>query len=632
MKLIWKALGFLAVLLVIAVMGIAFLPADRLGKIASDQLSRQLDRPVVLSDATLSIWPVLGLQAGGLQIGNPDWAGPEPMFTAQSAGIGLDAMAAIRGRIEIKSLTAASPTLRLISDGSGKANWDFSADQGSAEQSSGIPSFTLDRLSITNGTFVFQSPDGTTRVDDTDLTLRWPDMNGPMLISANLDPGNGSIAVTANIQRPLAALFGGAGPVDATLKAGGGTIGFDGLAGPAPEAKGTLTLDLPQTAQTAAVMGQIGVDLPEGLGRSLSGTLAVTLTRDGLLAIRDANLQLDGNAIEAAADIKLATKPHVNAQIRAKALDLSGLTGTSQDAPASDGWSDAPIDASGLAAFDGEIALISDALTVGDLSFGKTRALMSVDNSRAVFELRELSGYDGVMTGSFVANNRSGLSVRADLAFGGVALQPILRDAMGLERMEGPADGSLSLLGSGQSTAAIMASLSGDGALRAGPGRINGIDLDQVLSGQAAGGTTIFEQATGTFTIKSGVMRNDDLFMDMPVFQAKGEGRMNLGKRSLDYLLTVFAPNARDGRGLAVPVRVKGPWTGPAINVDLGAAIEQNFAEERKQLEEKARAKVNDALEERLGVTVEEGENLQDVLQNKLEEEAKKGLLNLLDK
>ena len=135
----------------------------------------------------------------------------------------------------------------------------------------------------------------------------------------------------------------------------------------------------------------------------------MTLTQAMWLSLRDMTLDLGGNALSGAADIELAGDvPRINAQLNAGALDLSKLAGADSnesDAGAADsGWSRVPIDASGLALANGEVALVADSIDLGDLKLGTTRTLMTLDRSRAVFSLRELRAYDGLITGEFVAN------------------------------------------------------------------------------------------------------------------------------------------------------------------------------------------------------------------------------------
>ena len=49
-----------------------------------------------------------------------------------------------------------------------------------------------------------------------------------------------------------------------------------------------------------------------------------------------------------------------------------------------------PIDASALALANGEMAFSADSIDLGDLKLGRTRTLMTLDQSRAVFALRDL--------------------------------------------------------------------------------------------------------------------------------------------------------------------------------------------------------------------------------------------------
>ena len=58
----------------------------------------------------------------------------------------------------------------------------------------------------------------------------------------------------------------------------------------------------------------------------------------------------------------------------------------------------------------------------------------------------------------------------------------------------------------------------------------------------------------------------------------------------------------------------------------MDAVLKQNLAQERKALEEDARKR----LEQELGIEKQEGQSTEDAVRKKLEDEARKGLLNLL--
>ena len=110
--------------------------------------------------------------------------------------------------------------------------------------------------------------------------------------------------------------------------------------------------------------------------------------------------------------------------------------------------------------------------------------------------------------------------------------------------------------------------------------------------------------------------------------EARGEGLLGLGEQQVDYLFTPISLTARDGHGIAIPVRIRGPWAGPKITLDLDRAIQMNASEEKARLEEKVRQKVADEL----GLDQAEGESTEDAVRRTIKEEAAKGLLNLLNR
>ncbi|HAW45945.1 MAG TPA: AsmA family protein, partial [Roseovarius sp.] len=364
----------------------------------------------------------------------------------------------------------------------------------------------------------------------------------------------------------------------------------------------------------------------------------VTLTGAMNLSVRGLNLQVDGNSLTGAADVNLSGDvPRVNAQIAAGALDLSRLAGADSTGEAgggsgggggAQGWSTEPIDASALALANGEMAFSADSIDLGDLKLGRTRTLMTLDQSRAVFALREVRGYDGLVTGDFVVNNRAGLSVGGTLRAEGLDMERFLTDAAGITRFSTKAGGTLNFLGVGNSVDAIMKSLSGDGRFETGRGVISGIDLDRLMrAGDVTGGTTIFDAMNASFTMDKGNLFNDDLVMRLPLIHAEGKGRIGLGARDIDYLFTPVLLEGETSKGLAIPVRIRGPWESPRIVPDLEKAIDMNLKEERKKAEERLEREV----QERLNITPEEGQSLEDAAKDKLEDRAKRELRKLFE-
>jgi AsmA protein len=254
--------------------------------------------------------------------------------------------------------------------------------------------------------------------------------------------------------------------------------------------------------------------------------------------------------------------------------------------------------------------------------------LLRNDNARMVAELREINAYGGIVSGEFVVNNRSGLSVGGKLAARGIQMQPLLVQTAGLSRFKGTGDADLSFLGVGQSIDAIMRSLKGDGALNVGRGSIDGIDLDALMGNfDVKGGTTVFDSLGATFTMDQGVLANSDLLMLLPNFTATGAGKVGIGAQTVDYTVTPKALRVNGDRGFAVPVRIFGPWASPQIKPDLQAAIDLNFAAKK----EKAQQKLENKLQEKLGVAREDGQSVEDALKDRVEDELKRKLFKIFE-
>lgn len=635
MKWLFRLLSFVIVMAMVAIGAIVTMPKDRMARIASDQLSAQLGRRVDISgDISFRFYPVVGVSTGPITIANADWAGDTPMFRAQSAQIALEALPLLRREVRVIGLIANSPDVLLQQDAQGRANWVFDAVNTAAEADTtagALPPFTIEKLDIRNGAVRYEET-GQAPISyrNVDLSLSWPDQGGPAEASLILRPAGEDVTITATLAKPLSFLAGGAHPVSATLHTKGGSASFNGLAGVTPEAQGKLSADLKSTNQFMQSLGLGSVDLPRGLGQAIRLSSAVTYEpKAQKLSLNALSATLDQNAVTGATSVILSgAKPRVDARLKAGALDLTGLTGgSSTPKSAGSGWSTTPIDASGLGALDGAIALDAASIDLGTVNFGAARLRITIDRSRAVFGIQEMLGYQGVFSGEFVMNNRSGLSVGGKLRARGVEAKDLLTDLAGVERLSGRANASLNFLGVGQSIDQIMKSLRGDGDFTFGRGVITGIDLDQLMrSGGGAGGTTIFDSLAASYKIDKGVMRNKDLLLSLPILRATGEGRVNLGKQTLDYTFTPKFLGTETRKGLAIPVQIKGPWSDPRVTADLEKAIDLNFKEEKEEVEDEIRKRIG----EEIGVEIEEKDSVEDIIKKKVEDEILKGIGDLL--
>lgn len=633
MRWIFRISGALLVAALLLLGGLLLLPGEKIAQVVLNQIEAATGREVTLEgDVSVSFYPVLGVRTGAMSIANAAWSDKGPMLKAEALNIGVETMPLLSGRIRIKALELTRPDLLLERDRNGRGNWEI--DFGTASGDGRQFALALDHVELRGGRvrYLDQTDGSRQEFSGLDAVLEAPDLAGPARLELALEPAGERVVLSAGVAGILAFVSGEPVAVTADVTAGGGTLNFIGRATATGDAEGRLKADLPVTGKVLEALGMAGVNPPKGLGQAVSAEGLVVLKAGKSLALRKAEFRLDHNAFSGDLDVRFGgDRPFVTARLDAGDLDFSGLSGGGGSA-GGDGWSRDPIDAGALGVLDGQARITARSVDLGTLKFAGTDITATLDRSRIVFSLTRLAGYGGAFGGEFVLNNRNGLSVGGKLNATAVELRDLLSDLAAITRLSGEGTATVSFLGVGGSLEAIMKSLKGEGQIAVDKGTISGFDLDRLMrSGDGSGGTTIFDRLDARFTMAAGNMLNDDLKMTLPGIEATGKGRVGLGARDIDYLFTPVVLKARKGKGLAIPVRISGPWAAPRITPDMKAAIDLNLAEEKKALENKVESEVREKLSEELDIEVKEGEKVEDALERKVEEELIKGLRKLLE-
>ncbi len=688
MRWILRLIGTIVILALVAVAGLLLIPDQRIAAYVGEKFREATGRELkITGEIGPMVWPMLGVRLEGIEIANAGWAGEAPMLKAEGLLVGVDPVALMSGEVKIRKIELLGPQLRLERAADGRGNWEFAstpgrggaggdADAGSgasadAADGGGVTPFSLGRAIIREGALIhIDHGDGSrTEITGIGATLRIPDFTGPASMDLKARMGGQPLAAQVEIGRFSAFIGGGGVPVTADLSLAGNTIAFNGEAGFAPLfASGAVDGDLARIPALFAALGRAAPDIPEGLGRkaALRGRIAYSGEGGGRVALSGGEITLDHNQLRGDLVLVLGGKrPRLSGSLASPLLDLSGLGagGDAADAgaaPAGEGggapspWPADPIDVSPLSLLDADLALDLGGLKLAGASIDRARLGFTLDRARAVLAFREVSAYGGSVSGQFVVNGRSGLSVGGDLAIADMALQPLLRDMAGYERLVGTGDFSVKFLGVGDSVAAIMQSLKGEGALSLADGEILGLDLVGMLrnldtSYRGEGKKTIYEAITASFVIRDGVLFNDDLLFEAPLARATGKGRVDIGAKAIDYRIEPVALAKADGTGgIAVPVIIRGPWADPSFRPDLAAIAAEGAGVDKEELKDRVDEAVRDAVSEGLGIERAPGEGVEeavkrelgvapeeeisteDALKHKLEEEAKKGILDLL--
>ena len=395
------------------------------------------------------------------------------MLVAEGMAIGIDANALVGGAVRITALELTRPEILIEVSEDGVGNWVFGGAQGgtaTADMAGADTPFTLDLGVIRDGSlgYIDHQTGRAVQLTGMNLEARLADYDGPLTLDLTAEAMGQAVTVGLTLAAFRTAYEGGVSPVTLAAGVGAATLAFEGRAGVMPfSAEGRLEADLADLSALSALLGMERPALPQGFGRdSVQVAGAVTLTAAGSAHLREGRIVLDGTAITGDLDLTPGEdRPKLVARLAtgdlAIAQNVAGGTGAGEGggAVATAGWSDAPIDVSGLGALDAELGLRAASLDLGAVKLGPVAAQVVLDRSRAVVQLTEVGAYGGTVSGEFVVNGRKGLSVGGDLAFRNIALQPMLSDLTGFARLVAVGDLSLNFLGSGNSVEAIMRSL-----------------------------------------------------------------------------------------------------------------------------------------------------------------------------
>ncbi|WP_181707743.1 AsmA family protein [Chthonobacter rhizosphaerae] len=380
------------------------------------------------------------------------------------------------------------------------------------------------------------------------------------------------------------------------------SLSFDGTVDPARSAAaGGIGIDAPSFAAALAVLDRPVERMPAG-PVSIFGRIDVDPAgvRFGDAEFTLADTRLVGNA-----SVDLAGKPRIVARLAGDTINLGALIGGASGAgaprdasrTAADerrGWSDEPLDLSGLRGFDADVSVRASRVAFGGAETGPADVSIRNEAGRLQVDLPEFSLYGGTGSGA-VTVDASGQVPGIVTRFGLKAVDalPFLAGATGFTRIEGKADLNVELQAAGGSERALVQALDGSLAFAFRDGALRGIDAAALLRsaavavvtglGQSEGATTPFYGLTGTARIERGIMRNDDLALEGPLVRATGAGVVDMPARQIGYR---FVPTLTAGSGedmtFEVPIILEGPWEAPRIYPDISGILENPEAAYRK--------------------------------------------------
>ncbi len=336
----------------------------------------------------------------------------------------------------------------------------------------------------------------------------------------------------------------------------------------------------------------------------LSG-LNVNVKADGQkLALSGLNVKFDESQIKGSLGISQFHKPLYTFDLDIDQLNLDKyIIASDKPVETKANTGDAPLDLSALKALNA-----NGSIRIGNLRYGKTKASnVRVDLKAAdgVATIAPLSAnlYQGSMNGSLRVDARSTPSIAFKQDMKGIAIGPLLVDAINNDMLDGKGTLSVDVTATGNTVGAMKKALNGTSSLQLADGAVKGIDIagtirnakskinifkDKNSIGADQTQKTDFSELTASFNIKNGVAHNEDLAMKAPILRlAKGDSRgdVDIANETINYLAKPTIVKSLKGQGgaeldslagVSIPVKVTGTFSAPKYGIDfaaLGTAI-----------------------------------------------------------
>lgn len=599
-KLDWKLIAIgtgaaFGVLLAALVLFFVFFPKDLAAREAERRIEEATGRDLVLGGAIeLSFFPALGFSVEQASLSNPrDFDDPArrggaaaaevPFIEADRIVFAVALLPLLGGDIQVKTLTFEGANLSLRAKEDGAANWTFPT--GRDEQETTIEDLQLDDVRLVDSRITFEGAEGglPLTLEDVDASLALESLDRPARLAAAFDHRGERLNVEGDVAAPRAVLEKGVTPLTARIQSGPLAASYDGTFN--AETGALVGLIEASGASLRRLLGWMGSPMGEGRGFGAFRVNAQMVHEGEATSLRDASLRLD--AVEARGALTLIRQEsgrlRVTGALNAAALDLNtylppppqGEGGVEVDS----GWNDAPLDFSGLRALDADLNLTLGSLRFQRMSFSNVALALRVANGAADARLTRISLYEGGGVARLIADGAGAVPrIAIEIDAQNVQAEPLLRDAIGFDKIAGRGRLTASMIGVGASQAALMRSLDGAASFTFNDGQWKGVNLAQMArtlqslaTGQAAGaqgGATDFAELSANFTVSEGVMATDNLRLLNPFVRLEGRGLVNVGAQTIDMRLTPRAVNSMQGQGgdigiagLGVPFRATGPWS-----------------------------------------------------------------------
>ena len=228
---------------------------------------------------------------------------------------------------------------------------------------------------------------------------------------------------------------------------------------------------------------------------------------------------------------------------------------------------------------------------------------------------------------------------KTQIDLSGVRSGKILEVLFGDRLVSGAANVKTNISTRGNSISTLEKNLNGNFATKFTDGTIKGSKLShkinefhnflRKLKGKApltdkVDEDTKFSLLAATGNIKSGIVTNNDLRLEAPVFLATGEGTVDLPNKTIHYTLSL-ADEGKTDKKYFVPLQVKGPFDNLSFKLKLDSVAKLHA----KEALDAEKAKLQEKVDAEKAKLREKAKHKEDKLKQKLEDKLKGQLKGL---
>jgi AsmA protein len=303
---------------------------------------------------------------------------------------------------------------------------------------------------------------------------------------------------------------------------------------------------------------------------------------------------------------------------------------------------ESPLDLSGLRKLNIDGSLRIGALKVMNVKSSELRVGVQAKNGMVNVNPLSANLYQGHANGSLSINAQAVPIITINQNLSGIDIASLGKDAANFDTLEGKGNVGINLALQGNTVSEMKKSANGNLSLNLADGAIKGIniakkirDAKSVLGAKSQSQAvdksekTDFSELKASFKVTNGIAHNDDLSMKSPLLRLSGNGDINIGNDSVNYLAKATLAKTLEGqggqdsvRGVTVPVRVSGPFVDLKYSLDFAAMVGDDARQKVEAAKVAAQQKV-DVAKEAVKQKVEEKKEevktqIQDQLKNSL--------------